>query len=65
MCLQKSVVTVPAVFPPPECALDVLRLCRKEFERTATPAVGKSDVLLVYFALDERFRPLTLYLGMT
>lgn len=66
MCLQKSGVTVPAVFPPLECELDVLRLTRKEFERTATPAEGSSDALLLYLALDERFRwrP-TLYLGMT
>lgn len=59
MCLQKSGVTVPAV------AEDVLRFTRNEFDRTATPAVGSSEVLLLYLALDERFRPLMLYLGMT
>lgn len=58
MCLQKS--GVPA-------ELDVwllLRLTRNEFERTATPAAS-SEVLLLYFALDDRFLPRTLYLGMT
>lgn len=64
MCLQNSDGVKVAV-PTPDCELDVLRLTRKEFERTARPADGKSEVLLLYLALDERFRPLTLYLGMT
>lgn len=65
MCLQKSGVTVPAVLVTPVSELDALRLTRNEFERTATPADGSSDVLLLYLALDERLRPRTLYLGMT
>lgn len=62
MC--KSDVRVPAVFPPVS-ELDVLRFSRKEFERTARPADGRSDELLLYLALEERLRPRTLYLGMT
>lgn len=46
-------------------AFDVLRLIRSELERTATDVDGRSDVELLYFALDERFRPRTLYLGIT
>lgn len=60
MCLQKSGVAV-AADPPP----DVLRFTRNEFDRTAMPADGSRDVLLLYLALDDRFRPLMLYLGMT
>lgn len=59
MCLQKSGVPAELVL------VAVLRLTRKEFERTATLAEGKSAVLFVYLALDERLRPRTLYLGMT
>jgi hypothetical protein len=62
MCLQKSGATVPAAS---RALLEVLRFTRKEFERTATPAAGSSDVLLLYLALEERLRPRTLYLGMT
>lgn len=62
MCLQKSDGVKVAA---PVCELDVFRLRRKEFERTARPVDGKREALLVYLALDERLRPLTLYLGMT
>lgn len=46
-------------------ALDVFLCTRREFERTATDVDGRRDVVLLYFALDERFRPRILYLGMT
>lgn len=44
---------------------DVFLLMRNELDLTPTPECGKSDVELLYLALDERFLPRTLYRGIT
>lgn len=62
-CLQKSGINVP--FGDLANVFEEFRCTRSELERTATDVDGRSDAELLYFALDERLRPRTLYLGMT
>ena len=54
-CLQKSGMNEP--FGDLANVFAELRCTRSEFERTATDVDGRSDVELLYLALDERFRP--------